>query len=77
MNQDVKGLLQNLREAIHEALAESADISAAMAALEQAGHCPAFKVDIDMPESDASGERIDPVEFDENFLRSLGISSGL
>ena len=76
MNPHLNGLLQNLREAIHEALAESEGIAQAMAALDQAGHCPTFKVDIDTPaELEISGQAIELAGFDEQFLKALGITS--
>jgi len=76
MEQDLRGLLQNLREAIHEALAESEAVSRAMAALEDAGHCPSFRVDVATPaELEALEPTVDPAEYDEEFLRSLGISA--
>lgn len=82
-------LLENLREAIDQALADSSSVLAAMSELEDAGLNPSFCVNIAIPEQtdDASCEIERPsfdivgvdeesilTESDEAFLRRLGIS---
>ena len=83
MSQDVQRLLHNLREAIHETLAESLEIRAAMAELESAGQCPSFSVDISLPEE----KELPSVEMvtrdgallltarDGQFLRNIGVET--
>lgn len=83
MNQKIEELLHILREAIHEAVAESWDVAQAMAELEQAGRCPAFSVDVvlvDEPQSpqleeEAFGEALVLTADDQQFLRSIKIAS--
>jgi len=73
-----------LRQCINEALLESDDVAAAVAALKRSGKCPLFMIDVvleEAPEAIAS-----PVEAsilagelaltgsDMEFLRSLGIA---
>jgi hypothetical protein len=83
MNKNTDELLHILREAIHEAVAESLDVAQAMAELEQAGRCPAFSVDVmlvDEPrspqnEEGAFGETLVFTADDQQFLRSINIAS--
>jgi hypothetical protein len=85
MNQNGKReeLLYRLREAIHESLAESLTVLAAMSELEDAGLCPSFSVDITLPEENTSpsvelvtvDEGLILTASDESFLRTLGIAT--
>jgi hypothetical protein len=50
VTQNLKGLLNALRQSINEALLESHDVAAAMAALRRTGKCPVFTIDIAMEE---------------------------
>ena len=52
MTNNLKGLLQALQQSVNEAILESHDVSAAMAALKRTGKCPVFTVDISMVEQD-------------------------
>jgi len=75
-------MLQTLRDAIHEALAESPEVAAAMSELERAGHVPAFSVDVSLPTEKitdsggvvSTGELLLTID-DESFLRDLGIAA--
>lgn len=83
MNGQVKRMMQSLREAIHEAIADSPSIAAAMAELEREGHVPAFSVDVTLPEERVadSGEVITCTgelmltATDADFLRDIGIAA--
>ena len=50
MSRKIEQLLQCLREAIHDALAESPAVAAVMTDLEREGHCPAFLVNVGLPQ---------------------------
>jgi hypothetical protein len=50
MTNNFKGLLQALQQSVNEAILESPDVAAAMAALKRTGKCPVFTVDISMVE---------------------------
>lgn len=83
-NRRTEDLLHKLREAIHETLAESLAVLEAMSELEDAGLCPAFSVDITLPEEGAPSEesvthaeRFVLTASDESFLRTLGITTPL
>ena len=85
MNQNPKTeqLLNKLREAIHESLADSLTVLAAMSELEDAGLTPAFSVDITLPERNAApslqlvncDEGLILTAADASFLRTLGITT--
>ena len=51
MTRNFRGLLQALQQSINEAILESKDVAAAMAALKRTGECPVFTVDISMLDS--------------------------
>lgn len=77
MNENIHDLLHRLREAIHEALADSTQVVEAMAALDRAGQSPSFYVDVKLEEEPpcpipTNGE-LDLTPEDEEFLRSLRI----
>jgi len=81
-NQKAQELLNNLREAIDDAVAESPNVLAAMGELEDAGFCPSFSVSVALPE----GKEPPSIELvtadqgliltasDDSFLRALGIA---
>lgn len=48
MTKNIKGLLQALQQSINEAILESHDVAAAVAALKRTGKCPVFTIDISM-----------------------------
>jgi len=85
MNRQIQQMLQSLREAIHEALADSPGIAAAMAELEREGRSPTFRVDVALPEeTDVSSPdlvycdgQLALTSFDEDFLRNMGIATTL
>jgi len=82
-NQKTEELLHSLREAIDEALADPANVLAAMGELEDAGFCPSFSVDITLPEESelptvelvTYDEGLILTASDESFLRILGIAA--
>lgn len=54
MPHNIKGLLQALQQSINEAIMESDDVAAAMAALKRTGKCPVFTIDISMQDPPAA-----------------------
>ena len=60
MTKNLKGLLKALQQSINEAILESNDVAAAMAALKRTGKCPVFTIDISM--QDAPQPANEPVE---------------
>lgn len=54
MPHNIKGLLQALQQSINEAIMESDDVAAAMAALKRTGKCPVFTIDISMQDPAAA-----------------------
>ena len=90
MTKNVKGLLEALRQSINEAILESNDVAAVMAALKRTGKCPVFSIDAalqDVP--DASAEPAEPFgqteeltlsdelvlsDEDVEFLAAIGIT---
>ena len=80
MNQKIKELLHILREAIHEAVAESLDVAQAMAELEREGCCPTFSVDVALadgpptPQEETFDEALVLTADDEHFLRSIKVA---
>lgn len=84
MTKNIKGLMNALRQSINEAILESNDVAAAMAAFKRTGKCPVFAIDVALEE--VPGPAAEPVEAlgrgeelvlsdaDVEFLASLGIS---
>lgn len=48
MTKNIKGLMQVLQQSINEAILDSHNVAAAMAALKRTGKCPVFTIDISM-----------------------------
>jgi hypothetical protein len=48
VTKNLKGLLNALQQSINEAVLESHDVAAAVAALKRTGKCPVFTIDISM-----------------------------
>jgi hypothetical protein len=83
MTKNLKGLMNALRQSINEAILESDDVAAAMAALKLSGKCPVFTVDIAL--EDAPAPAADPGvarglseelvldDLDVTFLAAMGI----
>jgi hypothetical protein len=62
MTKNIKGLMQALQQSINEAILDSHDVAAAMAALKRTGKCPVFTIDIamqDPPDADRDDEEED------------------
>ena len=88
MANNLKGLMTALHQFINEAILESDDVAAAMAALKRTGKNPVFTIDItleDAPECDEIAEAVEPAsthnaedlvlsDADVSFLAELGIS---
>jgi hypothetical protein len=82
VNGEIQRMLQSLRDAIHEAIADSPGIAAAMSELEREGVSPSFSVEVSLPEERIadSGEEVACAgelllnSADENFLRTIGIA---
>ena len=78
MTKNVKGLLEALRQSINEAILESSDVAAAMAALKRTGMCPLFTVDTSLVEVPAAepgqAEALVLSDEDVEFLAALGIA---
>ena len=80
MNKKTDELLHKLREAIHEAIAESWDVAQAMAELEEEGCCPTFSVDVALadgtptPQEETFDEALVLTADDEHFLRSIKVA---
>jgi hypothetical protein len=60
VTKNIKGLLHALQQSINEAILESNDVAAAMAALKRTGKCPVFTIDISM--QDPFGEASEPID---------------
>jgi hypothetical protein len=81
---NVKGLLKALRQSINEAILESNNVAAAMAALKRTGKYPVFSIDIALegaPQPAAApGEDLNPEcevvlsDADVQFLAAVGIA---
>ena len=81
---NIKGLMNALRQFINEAILESQDVAAAMAALKRTGKCPVFMIDValeDAPhpatatvENLALGEELVLSDEDVEFLGAVGIA---
>lgn len=75
MTRNIKGLLQALQQSINEAILDSNDVAAAMAALKRTGKCPVFTIDISM--QDPPGAETEPVDgtacdmFERNMMGDL------
>jgi hypothetical protein len=82
MTKNVKGLMNTLRQSINEAILESNEVAAAMAALNRTGKCPVFTIDIaveDTPEPSEPvvshiSEELVLSDLDVAFLIAVGIS---
>lgn len=84
MTRNVKGLLNALRQAINEAILESNDVAAAMAALKRTGKCPVFGIDVALEEAPGAsavpvealgaGEELVLGDADVEFLAAVGIT---
>ncbi len=84
MTKNVKELLNVLRQSINEAILESNDVAAAMAALKRTGKCPVFGIDVALEEAPemAAGpiagsthtEELVLSDSDVEFLAVLGIT---
>ena len=79
MHKKIEELLHTLRHAIDEALADSSQIAAIMAELDQAGLVPSIDVNVELPDApEAASLEIGPLsltERDEQFLRNVGIQT--
>ena len=83
MTKNVRGLMNALRLSINEAILESNEVAAAMAALKRTGKSPVFTIDIslqDVPDSAAQPvlsthtEELVLSDADVAFLAAIGIS---
>jgi hypothetical protein len=82
VTKNVKGLLEALRQSINEAILQSSDVAAAMAALKRTGMCPLFTVDTSLAEVPAAEplqalggtEELVLSDQDVEFLAALGIA---
>lgn len=54
MTKNIKGLMQALQQSINEAILDSHNVAAAMAALKRTGKCPVFTIDISMQDPPAA-----------------------
>jgi hypothetical protein len=74
MTGNIKGLMHALQQSINEAILESHNVAAALAALERTGKCPVFTIDISLQEpADVKAEPIDVLidqPADEPFVAS-------
>jgi hypothetical protein len=60
VTRNLKGLLNALQQSINEAILESNDVAAAVAALKRTGRCPVFTIDVSM--QDAPQPALESVE---------------
>jgi hypothetical protein len=82
VTKNVSGLIKALNQFINEAILQSEDVAAAMAALKRTGLCPVFTVDISLQEAPGGepgealgrGEQLVLSDADVEFLTALGIS---
>ena len=74
MNEKVEGLLEQLRDAIHEAIANSWSVAQVMVELEKEGCCPAFCVDVALPEPTPSEAAVF-TDFDRQFLQAIRVTN--
>lgn len=71
MTKNIKGLMQALQQSINEAILDSHDVAAAMAALKRTGKCPMFTIDISMqdpPDAARDEEEDAPLLVDDEPL---------
>jgi hypothetical protein len=69
VTRNIKGLLQALQQSINEAILDSNDVAAAMAALKRTGKCPVFTIDISMQDPPGAGTA--PVDGERDMLDEL------
>jgi phosphoglycolate phosphatase-like HAD superfamily hydrolase len=82
VTKNVKGLLEALRQSINEAILESNEVAAAMAALKRTGKCPVFSIDVVLQEAPQAqvvealgrGEELVLGDADVDFLAAIGIT---
>jgi hypothetical protein len=83
VTKNVKGLMDALRLSINEAILESNEVAAAMAALKRTGTCPLFTIDISLqdaadwaapPAISSHREELVLGDADVAFLAAIGIS---
>ena len=84
MSKNVSGLVNALKQFINEAILDSDDVAAAMAALRRSGKCPVFTVDItledgkepiaELPEPMRAPEELSLTDSDVDFLAAIGIT---
>ena len=89
VTKNLKGLLNALQQSINEAILESNDVAAAVAALKRTGKCPLFTIEVALEEApEAAAEPFAPSSLpaqllgdelvlsdqDVEFLSTLGIS---
>jgi len=84
MAKNIRGLLNALRQAINEAILESDDVTAAMAALKRTGKCPLFTIDVALEDAPGpAGAGVGPAgpaeelvlsDADVAFLAAMGVS---
>jgi hypothetical protein len=76
VSKNIKGLLKALQQSINEAVLESNDVAAAMAALKRTGKCPVFTIDISMQDHPAEASELmdDPIDglLNEPIVQTLG-----
>jgi hypothetical protein len=56
VTKNIKGLMKALHQSVNEAILESADVAAAMAALKRTGKCPVFTIDISMQDAPSTSD---------------------
>jgi hypothetical protein len=84
VTKNLRGLLNILRQSINEAILESNDVAAAIAALKSTGKCPLFTIEVGLEESavlapapvslSALTEELVLSDEDVAFLATLGIT---
>lgn len=74
MNEKVEGLLEQLRDAIHEAIADSWSVAQVMAELEKECCSPTFWVDVALAEPTPS-EAFVFTDFDRQFLQAIRVTN--
>ena len=62
MTRNIKGLMQALQQSINEAILDSNDVAAAMAALKRTGKCPVFTIDISMQDPPDAESELEPTD---------------
>ena len=84
MTKNLKGLLHVLRQSINEAILQSNEVAAAIAALKITGKCPVFSIEVGLEEAPRSAsepitlaaltEELVLSDEDVAFLAALGIT---